>query len=139
MAGQRRRSDSTSSTKKEIRLIATGNDAAAFKGQTVRLDIANAGWLKDNKDIVTRYMKAYRETIDCMYHDPKCLKIYADWLNITEAKAKRTRDDFFAGDAINPDKIVGLDQIVKDAVDLKFTAQPLTKEQLKEPVQIPPR
>jgi NitT/TauT family transport system substrate-binding protein len=125
--------------KKEIRLIATGNDAAAFKGQTVRLDIANAGWLKDNKDIVTRYMKAYRETIDCMYHDPKCLKIYADWLNITEAKAKRTRDDFFAGNAINPDKIVGLDQIVKDAVDLKFTAQPLTKEQLKELVQIPPR
>jgi NitT/TauT family transport system substrate-binding protein len=89
--------------KKEIRLIATGNDAAAFKGQTVRLDIANAAWLKDNKDIVTRYMKAYRETIDCMYHDPKCLEIYADWLNITEAKAKRTRDDFFAGDAINPD------------------------------------
>lgn len=125
--------------KKEIRLIATGNDAAAFKGQTVRLDIANAAWLKDNKDIVTRYMKAYRETIDCMYHDPKCLKIYADWLNITEAKAKRTRDDFFAGDAINPDKIVGLDQIVKDAVDLKFTAQPLTKEQLTELVQIPPR
>ena len=28
--------------KKEIRIIATGNDAAAFKGQTVRLNIANA-------------------------------------------------------------------------------------------------
>jgi NitT/TauT family transport system substrate-binding protein len=123
--------------KKEIRLIATGNDAAAFKGQTVRLDIANAAWLKDNKDIVTRYMKAYRETIDCMYHDPKCLKIYADWLNITEAKAKRTRDDFFAGDAINPDKIVGLDQIVKDAVELKFTATQLTDAQVKELIQIP--
>jgi NitT/TauT family transport system substrate-binding protein len=125
--------------KKEIRVIATGNDAAVFKGQTVRLDIANATWLKDNKDVVTRYMKAYRETIDCMYKDPKCLKIYDDWLNITEAKAKRTRDDFFAGDAINPDKIVGLDQIVKDAVDLKFTTQPLTKEQLADLIQIPPR
>jgi NitT/TauT family transport system substrate-binding protein len=125
--------------KKEIRIIATGNDAAVFKGQTVRLDIANAAWLKDNKDVVVRYMKAYRETIDCMYKDPKCLKIYADWLNISEAKAKRTRDDFFPGDAINPDKITGLDQIVKDAVDLKFTAQPLTKEQITELVQIPPR
>ena len=40
-------------------------------------------------------MKAYRETVDCMYKDPAVLKIYADWLNITEAKAKRTRDDFF--------------------------------------------
>jgi NitT/TauT family transport system substrate-binding protein len=125
--------------KKEIRIIATGNDAAVFKGQTVRLDIANATWLKDNKDVVTRYMKAYRETIDCMYKDPKCLKIYSDWLKITEAKAKRTRDDFFPGDAINPDKITGLDSIVKDAVELKFTAQPLTKEQLAELIQIPPR
>jgi NitT/TauT family transport system substrate-binding protein len=125
--------------KKEIRIIATGNDAAVFKGQTVRLDIANATWLKDNKDVVTRYMKAYRETIDCLYHDPKCLKIYAEWLNITEAKAKRTRDGFFPGDAINPDKITGLNDIVKDAVDLKFTPQPLTKEQLAELIQIPPR
>ena len=41
--------------------------------------------------------------------------------------------------AIEPDKIVGLDVIVKDAVDLKFTAAPLTKEQLTELIQIPPR
>jgi hypothetical protein len=34
---------------------------------------------------------------------------------------------------------VGLDQIVKDAVELKFTSTPLTKEQLAELVQIPPR
>ncbi|MGB8638227.1 MAG: ABC transporter substrate-binding protein, partial [Pseudolabrys sp.] len=34
--------------KKEIRIIATGNDAAAFKGQTVRLNIANANFLKDH-------------------------------------------------------------------------------------------
>jgi NitT/TauT family transport system substrate-binding protein len=124
--------------KKEIRIIATGNDAAVFKGQTVRLDIANAVWLKDHKDVVARYMKAYRETIDCMYHDPKCLKIYADWIKISEAKAKRTRE-FFPGDAINPDKITGLNQIVKDAVDLKFTPTQLTDAQLKELIQIPPR
>ena len=125
--------------KKEIRIIASGNDAAVFKGQTVRLNIANAAWLKDHKDVVTRYMKAYRETIDCMYKDPRCLKIYSEWLNISEAKAKRTRDDFFPGDAINPDKITGLDSIVKDAVELKFTTQPLTKEQLADLIQIPPR
>jgi NitT/TauT family transport system substrate-binding protein len=125
--------------KKEIRIIATGNDAAAFKGQTVRLDIANAGWLKDNKEVAARYMKAYRETIDCMYKDPKCLNIYSDWLNISEAKAQRTRDDFFPGDAINPDRITGLDTIVKDAVDLKFTPQPLSKDQLAELIQIPSR
>src|SRR6185312_12515099 len=55
--------------KKEIRIIASGNDAAAFKGQTVRLNIANAEYYKAHKDVVVRYMKAYRETIDCMYKD----------------------------------------------------------------------
>src|SRR5215212_3703956 len=125
--------------KGDIRVIASGNDADVFKGQTVRLNIANANFLKEHKPIVERYMKAYRETVDAMYKDPAMLKVYADWLQITEAKAKRTRDDFFAPPAIEPDKIVGLDLIVKDAVALKFTAAELTKEQLAELIQIPPR
>ncbi|HZP79659.1 MAG TPA: ABC transporter substrate-binding protein [Pseudolabrys sp.] len=124
---------------KQIRIIATGNDASAFKGQTVRLDIANAEVLKSRKDVVDRYMQAYRETVDYMYSNPEALKVYAQWLNITEAKAKRTRDDFFPKQAIDPDKIVGLDTIVRDAVELKFTANQLTKEQLAELIQIPPR
>jgi NitT/TauT family transport system substrate-binding protein len=123
----------------DIRRIATGNDAAAFKGQTVRLNIANADFLKEHKPIVDRYMKAYRETVEYMYKDPAALKIYSEWLGITEAKAKRTRDDYFAPPAIDPDKITGLDTIVKDAVDLKYTATEMTKEQLAELIQIPAR
>ena len=125
--------------KGDIRRIATGNDAAVFKGQTVRLNIANANFLAAKKDVVVRYMKAYRETVDAMYKDPAALKVYADWLNISLEKAKRTRDEFFPPPAIEPDTIVGLDTIVKDAVELKFTAQQLTKEQLAELIQIPPR
>src|SRR6478736_3881253 len=101
--------------KEEIRIIATGNDADVFRGQTVRLNIANADYLKQHKDVVDRYMKAYRETVNYMYKDPAALKVYADWLQISEAKAKRTRDDFFPRASIEPDKIVGLDTIVKDA------------------------
>jgi NitT/TauT family transport system substrate-binding protein len=125
--------------KGEIRIIASGNDADVFKGQTVRVNIANADYYKSNRDVIARYMKAYRETIDCMYKEERCLKAYAAWLNISEAKAKRTRDEFFPGDAINPDRVVGLDTIVKDAVELKFTGQPLNKDQLADLIQIPPR
>jgi NitT/TauT family transport system substrate-binding protein len=124
---------------KQIRIIATGNDAKAFKGQTVRLNIVNANYLKTHEDVVKRYMKAYRETVDYMYKDPQGLKTYAGWLKISEAKAKRTRDDFFPPPAINPDKITGLESIVKDAVALKFTATELTKDQLADLIRIPPR
>jgi NitT/TauT family transport system substrate-binding protein len=84
-------------------------------------------------------MKAYREAIDAMYNEPAALKTYAEFVGITEAKAKRTRDDFFPKEAIDPDRIVGLDTIVKDAVELKYTANPLSKEQLAELIQIPSR
>src|SRR6266545_6390702 len=65
---------------KQIRIIATGNDAAAFKGQTVRLNIVNANYLQAQKDVVVRYMKAYRETVNYLYTDPNALKVYSDWL-----------------------------------------------------------
>jgi NitT/TauT family transport system substrate-binding protein len=124
---------------KQIRIIANGNDAAVFKGQTVRLNIANADYLKVHKDVVARYMKAYRETVNYMYTDTNALKVYSDWLKISEAKARRTRDDFFPQAAVEPDKITGLDTIVKDAVALKFTSTELTKAQLDDLIQIPPR
>jgi NitT/TauT family transport system substrate-binding protein len=123
---------------KQIRILASGNDASAFKGQTVRLLATTAPVLQSKKSAIDRYMKAYRETIDFMYTDAG-LKVYADWLKIPEAKARRTRDDFFPKDAVNPDRITGLDSIVKDAVALKFTANELTKAQLAELIQIPPR
>jgi len=125
--------------RKEIRIIATGNEAAVFKGQTVRLLAVNTQTLQSKKAVLDRYMKALRETIDYMYANPEGLKHYADWIGISEAKAKRVRDDFFAKSAVDPDRIVGLDTIVKDAVELKYTETPLTKEQLAELIQIPPR
>jgi NitT/TauT family transport system substrate-binding protein len=124
----------------KIRIVASGNDAAIFKGQTVRLLITNVQTLQERKPVIERFMKAYRETIDWLYSDdPAALKTYADFVGISVATARRTRDGFFPKAAVDPDKIIGLDQIVQDAVTLKFTAAPLTKEQLAELIQIPPR
>jgi len=125
--------------RKEIRILATGNDAAVFKGQTVRLLATNVQALQSRKAVLDRYMKAYRETIDELYANPAALKQYAEWLNITEAKAKQTRDGFFPKAALDPDRVTGLDTIVKDAVELKYTETPLTKDQLADLIQIPPR
>ena len=124
--------------KNEIRQIATGNDTL-FKGQTVRLLITNTQTLQGRKDAIERYMKASRETIDWMYSDPAALKTYAEFAGITEAKAKRIRDGFFPKSSLSPDEITGLDEIVPDAVNLKFTTAPLTKAQLADLIRIPPR
>ena len=121
-----------------IRLLATGNDTL-FKDQVVRLNIANAQVLQSRKAAIERYMKGYRETVDFMYSDPAAIKIYAEFAGISEAQGKRIRDTFFPKQALSPDQLIGLDVILKDAVELKFTTTELKKEQLGELIQIPPR
>ncbi len=125
--------------KGELRIVASGNDATVFKNQTVRVYITNMPALQARKSAVERFMKGVREAIDWSYTDPAALKIYADWLGISLEKAKRSRDGFFPKAGLDPDRIVGLDVIVKDAVDFKYTAAQLNKQQLGELIQIPPR
>jgi NitT/TauT family transport system substrate-binding protein len=125
--------------KGEIRVIATGNDTKAFKSQTVRLLITNTAVLQNKKDQIDRFMKAYRETVEAMYSGDEALKVYAEFVGVPLEIAKRTRDEFFPKEALNPDRIVGLETIVNDAVTLKYTAQPLTQAQLDTLIQIPPR
>jgi NitT/TauT family transport system substrate-binding protein len=74
--------------KNEIRKIATGNDASVFKGQTIRVNIANLNTLQQRKDVIERYMAAYRETVDALYSDPAVLKIYA----LPEIRRRSRRD-----------------------------------------------
>jgi NitT/TauT family transport system substrate-binding protein len=122
----------------EIRQIASGDDTL-FRNQTVRLLVSTAPTLASRKDAIDRYLAGYRETVDWMYSDPAALKVYAEFAGITEAKAKRIRDGFFPRSSVLPDEITGLDLIIPDAVALKFTATPLSREQLGELIQIPPR
>jgi len=122
--------------RKEIRFLASGNDTS-FKDQTVRIVGTNVNALNTKRDALTRYMQAYRDTIEFMYTDENALKVFADWLNISVDLARRSRDGFFPREALNPDKINGVDKVMKEAITFKFLAAPLTEAQLKELIQIP--
>jgi NitT/TauT family transport system substrate-binding protein len=123
----------------QIRIIATGNDADVFRGQTVRVLITSVSALQAHRDALDRFMAAYRETIEWMYAGDDALKIHADWLGITVDKTRRTRDGFFPKPALDPDRIVGLNVIVNDAVALKYIPAVLDDRRLTELIQIPPR
>src|SRR6266849_1016404 len=72
-----------------IRVIANGNDAAAFKSQTVRLLITNTATLQARQPAIARFMAAYRETVDWMYSDPAVFKHYSDFIGVSEATGRR--------------------------------------------------
>jgi NitT/TauT family transport system substrate-binding protein len=124
----------------KIHIVAKATDATLVRGQTIRVLVANTATLEKRKEVIERFMKAYRETIDYMYSDnPQVIKDYAEFVKVPEAMAKRVRDDFFPKGLIDPDKIAGLDSLMEEAVTLKFIPAPLTKAQTAELIQISPR
>lgn len=124
----------------KIHLVAKATDATLVRGQTIRVVVANADALKNKKAAIERFMAAYRETIDYMYSsNPQVIKDYAEFVKVPEPMAKRVRDDFFPKTLVDPDKITGLETLMAEAVNLKFIPSPLSKEQLAEFIQIPPR
>jgi len=124
----------------KIHIVAKATDAAMVRGQTIRVNVVNAETLKNRKAVVERFMQAYRETIDYMYSDnPQVIKDYAEFVKVSEPMAKRVRDEFFPKSLIDPDEIKGLEPLIVEAVNLKFIPAPLSKEQLAELIQIPPR
>jgi NitT/TauT family transport system substrate-binding protein len=123
----------------KIRIIANGGDAIALQNLTVRFLITNAATLRTREAAVGRFMAAYRETADWMYADPAVLRHYADFLGISEAAARRSREGFYPKAALEPDTIAGIDAINADAVAFKYMAAPLTPAQLADLIRVPPR
>ena len=121
----------------KINLVARGNDAAIVRGQTIRVIIANADAMAKRKDVLRRFMQAYRESIDYMYSDnPQVIKDYAEFVQVPEQLAKRVRDDFFPKALVWPDEIKGINTLMPEAVSLKFIPEPLSAAQLSELIQI---
>ena len=115
-----------------IRIVARESDVPAFRNQTVRLMITNTATAEKRREVIERYLQAYRETLDWMYSDPAALKAYAEWVGISEALAKQVRDQFFPKDNLRLERLSGLDEAMADSVSLKFLPAPLTKPQQDE-------
>ena len=124
----------------KIRVLALATDLPVMRGQSIRVLATNAEALARRRDALTRYVDAYRDTLDYMYGDnPQVIRDYAEHAGLSLEIARRTRDQFFPKALLNPDDIKGLDILTAEAIKLKFVAAPLTDDQLRELIQIPPR
>lgn len=121
----------------QIRIIASGNDAVRFQGQTVRVLAVNARALNANPDLFDRFMSAYRETLDWMYNDPEALTTYAEFVGVSEARAMRIRDDFFPREAVETVDVVGVEETMHTAVALGYMNAPLSAGRIEELIRIP--
>jgi len=123
----------------KIRIVARGSDVPSLRGQTVRTLIVNANALKTKHDAIMRFMDAYREAVDWMYSDPKAVEMYSAKIHRSIDLLKESMTKFQPKEALQTDEFKDLDAAIADAVKLKFLDKPLTKEQIAEMLQIPPR
>jgi NitT/TauT family transport system substrate-binding protein len=123
----------------KLRIVARGSDVPSLRGQTVRTLIVNADALKTKRDAIMRFMEAYREAVDWMYSDPKAVEMYSQKIHKPVDLLKESMAKFHPKEALQTDQFKDLDAAIADAVKLKFLQQPLTKAQIAELMQIPPR
>jgi NitT/TauT family transport system substrate-binding protein len=122
----------------KIRLIARGNDAPSMRDQTVRVHIVNANTLAKRRDVIGRFMDAYRESYEFLYSDPRGRRIYSEYSKVPEELALQIRDKFMPKAVLSPDKVSGVDSIMADAIAFKTLSKPLSQKQIEELIQIPP-
>jgi NitT/TauT family transport system substrate-binding protein len=123
----------------KIRIIARGSDVPSLRGQTVRVLIANANALKERKDAIVRFMQGYREAVDWMYASPDAVQMFSKKTGVAENLVRDSMKQFQPKETMQTDQMADLDGATRDAVKLKFLDAPLTKEQLTDFIQIPPR
>lgn len=124
--------------KGDIRIIATGNDAPELSNQTVRVNVVSADLLKENRELVGRFMRGYVKALDWMYANrDAAIARYATENKVDPAIAKFAVEKFYSNKkafAVAP--ILGIDRSMKEAVEAKQLSKPLTEAQLKELIDI---
>lgn len=119
----------------KIRIVARGSDIVALRGRTARVNVAGLAAIA-RADTMRRFMRAYLETVEWMYADPAALRHYAEYSGLPDTIVRKVRD-FIPKETMAPGQVAGMDQLMADAVRLKFIPSPFTDAQVKELVQIP--
>jgi NitT/TauT family transport system substrate-binding protein len=122
-----------------IRLIARGSDVPATRDQTVRVHVVNANVLAARPDVIDRFVQAYREAYAFLYGDPAAPRYFSELSKVSEKLATEIRDKFLPRDAMQPDRVSGIDATMADAIAFKVLSAPLSRNQIDELIRIPPR
>jgi NitT/TauT family transport system substrate-binding protein len=122
--------------KGEARIVLRGSDMPELNQQSVRVHVVHADVLKNNRDAVRRYAKAFDDALNWMYdNQEESAKAFAAFAKISLQDAKESIP-FFPRSGLVISSFLGVDKTVKEAIASKFIKEPLTQAQLAELIQI---
>ena len=121
-----------------IRIVGRGTDIPALADQTTRVNIANATWLKEHRDVAVRFARAYDRSLAFAYSDPKAIEWYAEGMGIDTTLARQVRDTYYPAPAMQDDVMKGLDATLRDMIAEKRVPAGTTVDQLKPAIDLLP-
>ena len=115
-----------------VRILARESEMPEFRDQTVRMTIANLNFINSRPDVLNRLRKAYQEVVDWMYEGDEAIEVFSKFAGIDPGLAREVRASYFPKKNLDMIRLSGLEHAMRDAIELKFLAQPLTKDQMEE-------
>ena len=109
-----------------LRIVARGDDVPAIRGETIRVNFANASALQSKHDAIEKFARVYVKSLAWAYGDPKSIGYFAEGMNVTEPIAQQARDQFYPQQAMEPFEVRGQELMLQQALDYKFIPHPMT-------------
>lgn len=118
--------------KGEVRIVVRGNDVAALKDITLRVNFVNTDFAGKNPQALRGFLRAHQRAIDFIFDNPKeTAKIWmkrAD-LKLPEAIVLKTWD-FYQRSEVALKSVRGVQPTMQDAIKFKFLKKALTQAEL---------
>jgi len=118
--------------KGETRIVVTGAAATTMENDTIRVIAANANWLKSNRSVAERFLRATWKGMELQYKLTDAgIKRYADKWGL-DPQDIREAPKFIPFHTVTYQPFGNLEGLIKTALDLKMLREPLTEEQKKD-------
>jgi len=118
--------------KGETRIVVTGAAAKTMDNDTIRVNVANADWLKSHRDVAERFMRATWKGMEFQYKlTDRGVKRYAEKWGLDPQDIKEA-PKFIPFHSVTFQPFGNLDGLIKTAIDLKMLREPLTDQQKKD-------
>jgi NitT/TauT family transport system substrate-binding protein len=120
----------------EIRILLSGDEVQSVRNITGRVIVARNDFLKDHRDTAIKFMRTLDGCIDWSYANPDAAaKNYAADNKIDIAIATKAMK-FYKRGAVAFGPIIGIDEVVQQAVDGKFIKEKPSAAELKSMIDI---
>ena len=114
----------------KVRIIAHGSDIVALKNQTVRVNVATADTLSQKRDLIQRFTRGLRATVEFVYSDPRPLEWFAEMHGLTFEQTRRARDEFLPRSAMQPGAPSNVELSIEQAKQFKYVPPNFTARDL---------